>query len=45
MLPDVEVATFERNDTLFPVNIVLRKGPIGPLPSARTKLKEIHFEK
>src|SRR5246127_3602235 len=43
MLPRVEVATFEHSDTLFPVKIVLRKGPIRPLPSASTKLKEIHF--
>jgi CubicO group peptidase (beta-lactamase class C family) len=43
MLPDVEVATFEHSDTLFPVNIVLRKGPIRPLPPALTKLKEIQF--
>jgi len=27
MLPDVEVATFEHSDALFPVNAVQRKGP------------------
>ena len=44
MLPDVEVATFARSDTIFPVNVVLRKGPIRPLPAASMKLAEIHFK-
>jgi CubicO group peptidase (beta-lactamase class C family) len=44
MLPDVEVATFEHNDTLFPVNIVQRKGPVRPLPPASTQLHDIPFK-
>lgn len=43
MLPDAEVATFAHSDTLFPVNAVLRKGPVRPLPPALTKLKPIQF--
>lgn len=44
MLPDVEVATFEHYDALFPVNAVLRKEPIRPLPPASTQLKDIQFK-
>jgi CubicO group peptidase (beta-lactamase class C family) len=44
MLPSVEVATFQHSDTLFSVNMVLRKGPIRPLPPASAKLKEIQFK-
>ena len=44
MLPSVEVATFQHSDTLFSVNMVLRKGPIRPLPPASVKLKEIQFK-
>jgi TonB family protein len=44
MLPDVEVATFQHSETLFPVNTVPRKGPIRPLPSGSIKLQEIHFK-
>jgi CubicO group peptidase (beta-lactamase class C family) len=44
MLPDLEVATFEHSDALFPVNTVLRKGPVRPLPPASTKLTDIHFK-
>ncbi|MBZ5528319.1 MAG: beta-lactamase family protein [Acidobacteriia bacterium] len=43
MFPAVEVATFSHSDTLFPVNIVLRKGPVRSLPPAAAKLPEIHF--
>jgi CubicO group peptidase (beta-lactamase class C family) len=43
MLPGVEVATFSHSDKLFPVNAVLRKGPVNPLPPASTQLKNIHF--
>jgi hypothetical protein len=43
MLPAVEVATFSHSDKLFPVNLVLRKGPVRPLPPAAAKLPEIHF--
>lgn len=44
MLPDVEVATFEHSDALFPVNTVLRKDPVRPLPPASAKLTDIHFK-
>lgn len=44
MLPSVEVATFQHSDTLFSVNMVLRKGPVRPLPPASAKLKEIQFK-
>ena len=44
MLPDVEVSTFEHSDALFPVNTVLRKGPVRPLPPASAKLTNIHFK-
>jgi CubicO group peptidase (beta-lactamase class C family) len=44
MLPDVEVATFEHSDALFPVNTVLRKGPVRPLPPAPAKLTDVHFQ-
>jgi CubicO group peptidase (beta-lactamase class C family) len=44
MLPNIEVATFEHSDTLFPVNLVLRKGPVRPLPPGSTRLKEIQFK-
>jgi CubicO group peptidase (beta-lactamase class C family) len=44
MLPDVEVATFEHSDALFPVNTVLRKAPVRPLPPSSTKLADVHFK-
>ena len=44
MLPRVEVATFERSDTLFPVKAVEHKGPVRPLPAAANSLKNIQFE-
>jgi CubicO group peptidase (beta-lactamase class C family) len=44
MLPNVEVATFEHSETLFSFNLVLRKGPIRPLPPAATKLNGIQFK-
>jgi CubicO group peptidase (beta-lactamase class C family) len=44
MLPDVELATFEHSDALFPVNAVPRKGPVRPLPPAATKLKDLPFK-
>ncbi len=43
MLPSVEVATFERSETVFPFNLVQRKGPARPLPPAARKLTEVHF--
>jgi CubicO group peptidase (beta-lactamase class C family) len=44
MLPDVEVATFEHSDTLFPVNVVQRKGPVRLLLPTSTQLHEIPFK-
>jgi CubicO group peptidase (beta-lactamase class C family) len=44
MLPRVEVATFERSDTLFPVKIVERKGPMRALPASQMPLKNFQFE-
>lgn len=44
MLPKVEVATFEHSETLFPVKVVERKGPVRPLPVAAKSLKNISFE-
>jgi CubicO group peptidase (beta-lactamase class C family) len=44
MLPDVELATFERSDALFPVNAVPRKGPVRPLPPAAAKFKDLQFK-
>jgi CubicO group peptidase (beta-lactamase class C family) len=44
MLPGVEVVTFEHSDTLFPVNRVLRKGAVRPIPQASTQLKDVHFQ-
>jgi CubicO group peptidase (beta-lactamase class C family) len=43
MLPHVEVATFEHSDTLFPVAIVTRQGPVRPLPPSSIRLKSIQF--
>lgn len=44
MLPGVEVATFEHSDTLFPVNKVLRRGAVRPLPQSLKHLDNIHFK-
>ena len=44
MLPDVEVATFEHSDALFPVSTVPRKSPVRPLPPASAKLTDVHFK-
>ena len=44
MLPKVEVATFEHSETLFPVKVVERKGPVRPLPAAAKSLANIQFE-
>ncbi len=44
MLPTVEVATFEHSETLFPVKVVERKGPVRPLPAAAESLTNIQFE-
>ena len=44
MLPRVEVATFERTDTLFPVKVVQRKGPVRPLRASAIQLKGLQFK-
>ena len=44
MLPRVEVATFERSNTLFPVKIVERKRPVRVLPASEISLKSFQFE-
>jgi CubicO group peptidase (beta-lactamase class C family) len=44
MLPRVEVATFEHSDTLFPVKVVQRKGPVRPLRASAIHLKGLQFE-
>jgi CubicO group peptidase (beta-lactamase class C family) len=40
MLPGEEVATFEHSDTLFPVNIAIRKGEVRPLPPSAVRLPQ-----
>jgi len=44
MLPRVEVATFEHSDTLFPVKVVQRKGPVRPLRASAIHLKSLQFK-
>ena len=44
MLPGVQVATFERSDTLFPVNRVPRGQTVRPLLPAATRLKNVRFQ-
>ncbi len=44
MLPRMEVATFAHSETLFPVKVVERKGPVRPLPAAAKPLINIQFE-
>lgn len=44
MLPGVVVATLSHSDTLLPVKIVMRKGPVSPLPPAAVPLKNVHFK-
>jgi CubicO group peptidase (beta-lactamase class C family) len=44
MLPRVEVATFEHSDTLFPVKVVQRKGPVRPLRASAIHLKGLQFK-
>jgi CubicO group peptidase (beta-lactamase class C family) len=44
MLPRVEVATFGHSDTLFPVKIVERKGPVRPLAASAIRLKGLQFK-
>jgi CubicO group peptidase (beta-lactamase class C family) len=44
MLPGVQVVTFEHSDSLFPVNPVLRGGPVRPLAPAAARLKNVQFQ-
>ena len=44
MLPDVEVATFEHSETLYPFSRVLRKGSVRPLPLRSKQLKNVAFK-
>ena len=43
MLPGVEVATFSHSDTLFPVNIVPRGGPVRGFEKSPLTLGKIRF--
>lgn len=44
MFPGVAVATFSHSETLSPVNIVKRKGPVSQLTPAAVPLKNVHFK-
>ncbi len=44
MLPGLEVATFEHSETLYPSNLVQRKGPVRSLRLAPTQLQNVRFE-
>ncbi len=44
MLPRVQVATFEHSETLFPVKVVERKGPVRPLAASTIPLKGLQFK-
>jgi hypothetical protein len=44
MLPDIEVATFEHSEALYPSRRVPRKGPIRSLLLALKQLKNVHFQ-
>jgi CubicO group peptidase (beta-lactamase class C family) len=44
MLPDVEVATFEHSETLYPSNIVPRGGNVLRLPPMSRGIKNVHFK-
>jgi CubicO group peptidase (beta-lactamase class C family) len=48
MLPGVEVNTFSRSDTLFPVNVVKRSGEVRAFAHAsdslKAKVEQIHFQ-
>jgi len=43
MLPGVEVATFSHSDTLFPVNVVPRGGPVREFEKSPLTLGKIRF--
>jgi len=43
MLPGVEVATFSHSDTLFPVNVVPRGGPVRDFEKSPLTLGKIRF--
>ena len=44
MRPAVEVATLEHSDSLFPVRVVSRAGPVRPLLRTGATLQNLHFE-
>lgn len=44
MLPDVEVATFEHSEILYPHNIVARGGPVRDLQPALHRITNVHFQ-
>jgi CubicO group peptidase (beta-lactamase class C family) len=43
MLPDVEVATFEHSEILYPSNTVMRGGDVRPLVHTAHQLNSVHF--
>ncbi len=44
MLPGVEVATFSHSDTLFPINVVPRGGPVRGLDRSQQTLSNVYFK-
>lgn len=44
MLPDVEVATFEHSELLYPYKTVVHRGPVRPLPPMTHGLSGVRFE-
>jgi CubicO group peptidase (beta-lactamase class C family) len=44
MLPQEEVAAFERSETLYPVRVVSRGAVIGTLPIADRRLENVEFQ-
>ncbi len=44
MLPSVEAATFSHSDTLFPVNVVPRGGPVRGFDKSSRTLSNVHFK-
>jgi CubicO group peptidase (beta-lactamase class C family) len=44
MTPDVEVATFEHSETLYPSSRVSRKGPVRTLPRIPNQLQDVRFK-
>jgi CubicO group peptidase (beta-lactamase class C family) len=44
MPPDIEVATFENSELLYPSNTVMRGGDVRPLMLGAHQIKSVHFE-